>query len=153
MSASSSSRAHILRSQAMDPAQSNSPLVFEPSPTPHIPYPSTTTPTTPYHYPPHSLHTHICPRTTSPTVTHSLPSFGTLHHVTGSLLDANRHHVTRSPNHAYLSHAFTYRTVNRLTTHLHQSFPAARYSRSRLCHPHCIRPRLDHTVHMCLALH
>ena len=51
MSASSFSRAHILCAQAMDPAQSNSPLVFEPSPTPHIPYPSTTTPTTPYPLP------------------------------------------------------------------------------------------------------
>ena len=51
MSASSSARAHKLRSQAMDPAQSNSLLVFEPSPIPHIPYSSTTTPTTPYPLP------------------------------------------------------------------------------------------------------
>ena len=51
MSAASSSRAHIPRSQAMDPAQSNSLLVFEPSSTPHIPSSSTTTPTTPYPLP------------------------------------------------------------------------------------------------------
>ena len=106
----------------------------------------------PTHYPPHSFHTHICPRTTSPTVTHTLPSFGTLHHVTDSLHDADRHLVTRSPNHAFLSHAYPYPPTSDNTLCHSQSLPTAQLLCSHLHHPCRLRRRPVHSPYIWLAL-